>query len=132
MGTGAADECASFFAFVARKIIGHDNIAWFQRRQKLRLYPRLETNAIDGPVQDPRCVNTVRSQRGHEREGFPVPVWGFGIQACAFGGPSPQPCHIRLNPCFIQEYQSFGNDLILTGPPPLPMLDNLRAILFFG
>ena len=54
------------------------------------------------------------------------------MQAASFGGPAPQPRHVRLRAAFVKEDEPVGLETTLLAPPSFAGLANIVAVLLIS
>lgn len=109
-GTGCADGLANSFALVAAQIVHDHDIAGLKGRHKHLFDIDEEAFAVDGAVEQPRCLDAVVAQGGDEGRGLPVPKRHLRLQPLAFGRPAAERRHIRFGPGLVDENQPAGID----------------------
>jgi hypothetical protein len=105
---------------VTAEIVHDDDIALAQRRQQHALDVGSKALTVDRPFNEPRRLDPVEPERGHEGRGCPTAMRHLGDEAPAARRPSAQRRHVGLGPGLIDEDEAPRLDAIL-------ILDPLRA-----
>lgn len=103
-----ADRLSGGLAFVARQIVGDDNVTG--ARLGARHWPTQGSKcvAVDRPVQHEGRDDAVMTQVSQQFQCLPVTVRNLGGQSFAFCGSAAGPGHTGLDRGFIYEDQMLG------------------------
>ena len=132
MGTYGAYRAPYALAFMASKVVEHDDIARPQRRDQELLDPGLKQHAVDGSIQDQRSDDATAAQASNEGHRLPMAMRHLRHQALATGRASVLAGHVRLGPGFVDEDQPVGVDVTLMALPAIALAPDVSAILLGG
>lgn len=130
MSANGADCCSGGLALVRAKVVQDHDISLCECGDEHRLDIGCEEIAVDRPVDDPWCIDTIMAKRGDEGEGFPVPVRGACIEPLPTQPPAAQGCHVGLDPRLIDEHEPFEVNLMLMCLPADAFASNIPTGLF--
>ena len=125
--TDGADRLAGGLSLVGAEVVEDDDVALGQDRGQNLLHVSCEDIAVDRPVDDPWRVDAVMAQSPDEGEGLPVPVRHARIEPLPAWSPAVPGGHVGLDPCFVEEDEPSGINLVLMGFPACPFAGDIRS-----
>lgn len=131
-GACGADHLPDGGRLVGAEIVHDDDVAGLEHWHELLLDIGAEALAVDRPIEDARGGKTVKPQSAEKGQCAPMAMRGKAAQAFAAWSPSPQRCHVGLDPGFVNEHQPFRIETRLPGPPALPSAGYIGASLLKG
>jgi len=132
LGTCSTDHVPYDLGFVAAEIVDDDDVAGSERRQKKLLDIGAEAVAVDGSVDDARCVDPVAAQGRQEGQRSPMPVRDLGQKPVAAWRPAAQAGHVGLGPGLVDEDQPSRIKPALIGFPACAPSGDVGTILLGG
>lgn len=117
---------------VAREIVEYYEIARPQIRREELLAEAGKAESIDWTVEHHRGPRPLETDGMHQRVGLPVTAGNRINQPLAAGGPASKPGHVRLQGCFVDEYEPLGIDVVLARLPIRAPPGDVGAVLFGG
>ena len=103
MCSGPADHVANELSFVAVEIVHDDYVTGPEGWVQDLLNISFEAVAIDRATDGEGSRHAVKPEGGYEGYGFPVARCHLAEQGLAFPEPAPEPCHVGLDPCLVDE-----------------------------
>lgn len=132
MRSSIADHMPDGTAFVAVEIVHDDHIAGLQCGHENLLHIGLEALLVDGAIKDKGSGDAVAAKCSKERQRLPVAVRQLGVERLTFLAPTPEPGHVGLDPCLIDEDKARGFNPRLVFLPPQTFSGDVRPILLTG
>src|SRR5882672_12124467 len=117
---------------VAAEIVHDDDVARLEDRSQLLLDIGAKALTVDRSVEDARRCQAVIPQRAEECLRAPVAVWRECSKTLALRPPTPDGCHIGLDPGLVDKDKAFRIEMPLQGLPPLSPASNIGAGLLKG
>ena len=115
---------------MAAEIVHYDDIAWLENRNQLLFDIGAKALAVDRPVEDARRYQPVVPQGTEKCQRAPVAVRRKRPQTPALWSPTPDGCHISLDPGLINEDEAFRIEMPLQGLPSLSSAGDIGTSLF--
>lgn len=131
-GSGLADDASNVPAFVAAKIVEHDDVAGLECLDELGLDVGLEGLPVDRSVQHPWRIDAVIAERGDEGHCLPVGMGRMGDKPLVACAPASERSHVGLDPGLVEKDQTVRIDAALTLFPLLAPPCQLRPVLLDG
>ena len=116
--------------FVSCKIVHHDNIVSLQCRYEALFDIGKKHFSGHRSVDHHRRYHFVGSQRGHKRDGLPVPMRHAINQPHATWSATVEPHHVRADCRLVEKYQPGGIKQALLSNPAPARQRHVRAMLF--
>ena len=124
-------NCLSYTGdFVSCKIIHHDDIVSLQCRYEALFDIGKKHFSRHRSVDHHRGCHFVVSQRGHKRDGLPVPMRHTINQPHATWSATVEPHHVRADCRLVEKYQPGGIKQALRSNPAPARQRHVRAMLF--
>ena len=114
---------------MAGKIVHDDDVALAQFRDEDLLDVGLESETIDGSVDDERRDEAAQRQGSNEGRGFPMSVRNADPQALTARRATVTPRHVGGGPGLVDEDQALGVEIELPVEPGFALLRNIGAAL---
>ena len=132
MCAGLADHVSNAFALVAVEIVHDDDVTRPERWQQDLFDIGFEAVAIDRATDGEGGCHAVKPQSSNKGYGFPMARRHLAQQGLALLEPAPEPGHVVLHPCFVDEDKPrWFNARLILAPPVAPSCD-VGAVLFGG
>jgi len=132
ISAGLLNERKGLLVFVRPEIVPDHCISGAQRRTEDGFDVNLENLRVGRPVERQTRRAPIRAQGTDHRRRTPVSVRGARIQASRLRAASIPPCQVGLCCRFVNQDKSLAGQPALPGPPRLPGLLDVLALLFAG
>ena len=123
------DQLTHFRPFVAGQIVHDDDVALAQFRDEDLVDVSLESETVDGSVDDKRRDEAAQRQGSNEGRGFPMSVRNADPQALTARSATVTARHVGGGPGLVDEDQALGVEIELPFEPGLALLRDVGAAL---
>ncbi len=114
---------------MARQVVHDDNVALAQFRDEDLVDVSLESETVDGAVDDERRDEAAQRQGSNEGRGFPVSERNADPQALTARSAAVTARHVGGGPGLVDEDQALGVEIELPFEPGLALLRDVGAAL---
>jgi hypothetical protein len=126
---GGFDQLTHVRPLVAGQIVHDDDVALVQFRDEDLLDVSLESETVDGSVDDKRRDEAAQRQGSNEGRGFPMSVRNADPQALTARSATVTARHVGGGPGLVDEDQALGVEIELPFEPGLALLRDVGAAL---
>ena len=113
-------------ALVDGKVVEDDDVAWAEGRRELGLDIGVESDPVDGPVDDEGRGQPIAAQAGDEGLCSPFAERRLGSEPLAARGAAARSRHLGVDRCLVDEDQAMRLAAHPKLTPPDPGLPALR------